>query len=234
MNPYSQFNQSNHYDQYNYSNPYNQHSSQSNTGKVQSLLNHNYIMKQDIYNSLVDYFGDVIMTKLNSKSTSDGSVYGLYYCRIGCMLCVDNRYLLVIVKEYDSNSSRNNNQSDGSDISVGTQIYLSNLHWISFQTRSIDDFETVNPYDIKIKQQNVKNNRNPIVDMEMKMSDELNDRVRYECSEHYPITVDIMRKKSREKNIYDMMDGYEKEYYTPTCSLQTLLESYQCVLTINL
>ena len=234
MNPYSQFNQSNHYDQYNYSNPYNQHSSQSNTGKVQSLLNHNYIMKQDIYNSLVDYFGDVIMTKLNSKSTSDGSVYGLYYCRIGCMLCVDNRYLLVIVKEYDSKSSRNNNQSDGSDISVGTQIYLSNLHWISFQTRSIDDFETVNPYDIKIKQQNVKNNRNPIVDMEMKMSDELNDRVRYECSEHYPITVDIMRKKSREKNIYDMMDGYEKEYYTPTCSLQTLLESYQCVLTINL
>ena len=169
------------------------------------------------------------MTKLNSKSTSDGSVYGLYYCRVGCMLCVDNRYLLVIVKESDVHSS-----NDQGNISVGTQIYLSNLHWISFQTRSIDDFETVNPYDIKIKQQNVKNNRNAIVDMEMKMSEELNDRVRYECSEHYPITVDIMKKKSREKNIYDMMDGYEKEYYTPTCSLQTLLESYQCVLTINL
>ena len=234
MNPYTQFNQSNQYNQYNYSNPYNQYSSPSSGAKVQSLINHNYIMKQDIYNSLVEYFGDVVMTKLNSKSTSDGSVYGLYYCRVGCMLCVDNRYLLVIVKEYDSNLSRNNNQSDGSDIPVGTQMYLSNLHWISFQTRSIDEFETVNPYDIKIKQQNVKNNRNAIVDMEMKMSEELNDRVRYECSEHYPITVDIMKKKSREKNIYDMMDGYEKEYYTPTCSLQTLLESYQCVLTINL
>jgi len=234
MNPYTQFNQSNQYNQYNYSNPYNQYSSPSSGAKVQSLINHNYIMKQDIYNSLVEYFGDVVMTKLNSKSTSDGSVYGLYYCRVGCMLCVDNRYLLVIVKESDSNSSRNNNQSDGSDIPVGTQMYLSNLHWISFQTRSIDEFETVNPSDIKIKQQNVKNNRNAIVDMEMKMSEELNDRVRYECSEHYPITVDIMKKKSREKNIYDMMDGYEKEYYTPICSLQTLLESYQCVLTINL
>ena len=234
MNPYTQFNQSNQLNQYNYSNPYNQYSSPSSGAKVQSLINHNYIMKQDIYNSLVEYFGDVVMTKLNSKSTSDGSVYGLYYCRVGCMLCVDNRYLLVIVKESDSNSSRNNNQSDGTDIPVGTQMYLSNLHWISFQTRSIDEFETVNPYDIKIKQQNVKNNRNAIVDMEMKMSEELNDRVRYECSEHYPITVDIMKKKSREKNIYDMMDGYEKEYYTPTCSLQTLLESYQCVLTINL
>jgi hypothetical protein len=234
MNPYTQFNQSNQFNQYNYSNPYNQYSSPSSSAKVQSLINHNYIMKQDIYNSLVEYFGDVVMTKLNSKSTSDGSVYGLYYCRVGCMLCVDNRYLLVIVKESDSNSSRNNNQSDGSDIPVGTQMYLSNLHWISFQTRSIDEFETVNPSDIKIKQQNVKNNRNAIVDMEMKMSEELNDRVRYECSEHYPITVDIMKKKSREKNIYDMMDGYEKEYYTPICSLQTLLESYQCVLTINL
>lgn len=187
-----------------------------------SNLNHNYIMKQDIYNSIVDYFGDVIMTKLNSKSTSDGISYGLYYCRVGCMLCVDNRYLLVIVKENNEN------------VPVGTQMYLSNLHWISFQTRSIDDFETVNPYDIKIKQQNVKNNRNNIIDMEMKIYEELNDRVRYECSEHYPITVDIMKKKSKEKNIYDMMDGYEKEYYTPTCSIQTLLESYQCVLTINL
>jgi len=221
MNPYIQFNQSNQY-----SNQYSIPLTRSNT---QSLMNHNYIMKQDIYNSIVDYFGDVIMTKLNSKSTSDGSVYGLYYCRVGCMLCVDNRYLLVIVKESDVHSG-----NDQGNISVGTQMYLSNLHWISFQTRSIDEFETVNPYDIKIKQQNVKNNRNAIVDMEMKMSEELNDRVRYECSEHYPITVDIMRKKSREKNIYDMMDGYEKEYYTPTCSLQTLLESYQCVLTINL
>jgi hypothetical protein len=69
MNPYTQFNQSNQYNQYNYSNPYNQYSSPSSGAKVQSLINHNYIMKQDIYNSLVEYFGDVIMTKLNSKST---------------------------------------------------------------------------------------------------------------------------------------------------------------------
>ena len=142
------------------------------------------------------------------------------------MLCIDNRYLLVIVKE-DTNGSSHN------EIPVGTQMYLSNLHWISFQTRSIDDFETVNPYGIKIKQQNVKNDRNMIIDLEMKLLEELNDRVSYECSENYPISVDIMKKKSKEKNIYNMMDGYEKEYYTPTCSLQTLLESYQCVLTIN-
>ena len=223
---------SSNYNQYQY-NPSLYNTSNSNYNNY-NKINHDYIMKQDIYDNIVKYYGDIVMTKLNSRSTSDGANYGLYYCRVGCMLCVDNRYLLVIVKEYDSNLSRNNNQSDVIDIPVGTQMYLSNLHWISFQTRSIDEFETVNPYDIKIKQQNVKNNRNAIVDMEMKMSEELNDRVRYECSEHYPITVDIMKKKSREKNIYDMMDGYEKEYYTPTCSLQTLLESYQCVLTINL
>lgn len=218
-NQFNQFNQQNNY------NPYTQSS------KTTNLINHNYIMKQEIYNSLVEYFGDVVMTKLNSKSTSDGNIYGLYYCRIGCMLCVDNRYLLVIVKESETNVTGNENEQT---VPVGTQMYLSNLHWISFQTRSIDDFETVNPYNIKIKQQNIKNNRNAIIDMEMKISEELNDRVRYECSEHYPITVDIMKKKSKEKNIYDMMDGYEKEYYTPTCSIQTLLESYQCVLTINL
>ena len=215
-------NQNNQNNQFNPYLQYNQHTPYQYTNKTTSLTSHNYIMKQDIYNSIVDYFGDIIMTKLNSKSTSDGTSYGLYYCRVGCMLCIDNRYLLVIVKE------------DNDNVSVGTQMYLSNLHWISFQTRSIDEFETVNPYNIKIKQQNVKNNRNNIIDMEMKMSEELNDRVRYECSQHYPITVDVMKKKSKEKNIYDMMDGYEKEYYTPTCSIQTLLESYQCVLTVNL
>jgi hypothetical protein len=192
----------------------------------QNQSNYNYIIRQEIYNNIVNYFGDIIFTKLNSKATSDGTVYGLYYCKVGCMLCIDNRYLLVIVKE-DTNGSSDN------EIPVGTQMYLSNLHWISFQTRSIDDFETVNPYGIKIKQQNVKNDRNMIIDLEMKLLEELNDRVSYECSENYPISVDIMKKKSKEKNIYNMMDGYEKEYYTPTCSLQTLLESYQCVLTIN-
>jgi hypothetical protein len=192
----------------------------------QNQSNYNYIIRQEIYNNIVNYFGDIIFTKLNSKATSDGTVYGLYYCKVGCMLCIDNRYLLVIVKE-DTNGSSHN------EIPVGTQMYLSNLHWISFQTRSIDDFETVNPYGIKIKQQNVKNDRNMIIDLEMKLLEELNDRVSYECSENYPISVDIMKKKSKEKNIYNMMDGYEKEYYTPTCSLQTLLESYQCVLTIN-
>lgn len=204
-------------------NPYIQSNSNYTNQLNQShKLNHDYIIKQDIYNSIVEYYGDVILTKLNSKSTSDGTNYGLYYCRVGCMLCIDNRYLLVIVKEENKQN-----------IPIGTQMYLSNLHWISFQTRSIDDFETVNPYNIKIKQQNVNNNRNRIIDMEMKYLDDLQDRVRYECSEFYPITVDIMKKKSKEKNIYDLMDGYEKEYYTPTCSLQTLLESYQCVLTLN-
>jgi hypothetical protein len=183
--------------------------------------NNDYMIKQQIYDSVVNYFGDIIMTKLNTKSTSDGTLYGLYYCRVGCMLCVDNRYILVIVKEESDN------------IQVGTQMYLSNLNWISFQTRSIDEFETVNPYNIKIKQQNVTNKRNTIIDMEMKLLEELDDRVRYECSHYFPIIVDIMKKKVKEKNIYDMMEGYEKEYYTQTCSLQTLFESYQCVLTIN-
>jgi hypothetical protein len=98
---------------------------QSNYIDSNNRSNYNYIIRQDIYNSIVEYFGDVIFTKLNSKSTSDGTIYGLYYCKIGCMLCIDNRYLLVIVK-------------DDEEIPIGTHIYLSNLNWISFQTRSID------------------------------------------------------------------------------------------------
>ena len=86
----------------------------------QNQSNYNYIIRQEIYNNIVNYFGDIIFTKLNSKATSDGTVYGLYYCKVGCMLCIDNRYLLVIVKE-DTNGSSDN------EIPVGTQMYLSNV-----------------------------------------------------------------------------------------------------------
>lgn len=206
----------------NYSNSSNNVNNVNNVNK----MSQKYIVKQEIYNSIVDYYGDIVFTKINSKSTSDGTAYGLYYFKVGCMLCLDNRYLLAIVKEDLS-------------IPIGSQMYLSNLHWISFQTRSIDDFNSVNPYNVKIKQQNIKNNRNNFVDIEMVLVkdndvyNDVNDRVQYECSHFYPISVEIMKRKSKEKNIYDMMDGYEKEYYLPTCSLQTLLESYQCVLTIQ-
>ena len=224
-------------------NPYNPYSNNnlkfnaynSNLGQNAKTNNHGYILKQEIYNSIVDYFGDVVFTKLNSKSTTDGTNYGIYYCKIGCMLCVDNRYLIAIVKEDMNPYNLYDDQYQSSDdetIPIGSQIYLSNLQWSSFQTRSIDEFESVNPHNIKLKQQNVKNNRNMIVDLEMKQTNELQDRVVYECSEHYPIVVDIMKRKSKEKSIYDQMNGYENEYYSEKCSLQTLLESYQCVLTI--
>jgi len=151
------------------------------------------------------------------------------------MLCVDNRYLIAIVKEDINPHNLYEEQyqyEETETIPIGSQIYLSNLQWNSFQTRSIDDFESINPHNIKLKQQNVKNNRNVIVDLEMKQTNELQDRVVYECSENYPIIVDIMKRKTKEKSIYDQMNGYENEYYAEKCSLQTLLESYQCVLTI--
>jgi hypothetical protein len=227
---YNPYNNNLQFNTYNY-NEYNT----PNTTSLSNTNSHGYILKQQIYNSIVEYFGDVIFTKVNSKSTSDGTKYGIYYCKIGCMLCVDNRYLIAIVKEeqnpygqYDIYEEQNENNN----IPVGSQIYLSNLQWNSFQTRSIDDFESINPHNIKLKQQNVKNNRNLIVDLEMRQTNELQDRVVYECSENYPIIVDIMKRKTKEKSIYDQMNGYENEYYAEKCSLQTLLESYQCVLTI--
>jgi hypothetical protein len=182
--------------------------------------NNQYLIRQEIYNQLVDYLGDVVMTKLGTKATSDGTFYGLYYCRVGCMLCVENRYLIAIVANDES-------------IPVGTQMYLSNLQWVSFQTRIIEDFDEVNPNNIKIRTQPVKTNKNSLTKCEMQQTENMQDRVRYECSDYYPIIVDIMKKRANKKDIYTRMDGYEEEYLNPKCSLQTLLESYQCVLSLN-
>ena len=51
-----------------------------------------YKEKVIIRQSLIDYFGDLLMTKIQETEQSyNKRSYSLYYAKIGCMLCVEDR-----------------------------------------------------------------------------------------------------------------------------------------------
>lgn len=81
--------------------------------------------KKKIYNSIVQEYSDLIMTKKN-ETTLHGVIYGVYYAKISCLLYVENRYVIAV-------------KSNDQFVPIDTELYLSNIVWDSFQTRTIDE-----------------------------------------------------------------------------------------------
>ncbi len=77
--------------------------------------------KSYIYQAIASYYGNIICTK-----GKDVDKFSIYYTNVsgGCLLCLEDRYLVVIV--------------DKDSFLVGNQERLRDLHWVSFQTRTMD------------------------------------------------------------------------------------------------
>jgi hypothetical protein len=75
--------------------------------------------KTKIQREIASLYGDVILTKQREVGE-----LSLYYARVGCMMCVDDRYVIAVVA--------------GDHNPLKTQRRLSGLNWVSFQTRTIE------------------------------------------------------------------------------------------------
>ena len=120
-----------------------------------------YDEKLSFRNLLVEYFGNIILTKIKSQNN-----FSLYYAKVGCMLCVEDRFIVVFTKE-------DNTQ-------IGTRKYLSNMDWICFQTR------TINPSSLKFHLDTQQLKQSFSIHDRIQLHDKKNDRYIYLC-ENYPI-----------------------------------------------
>ena len=85
--------------------------------------------KNMLYDSFVTYFNNPVMTK--TKNTTENSIYMV---KTMCMLSTKCRYLVAIIP-LDKKP-------------IGYKIKLSNLNWVSFQTRTlIGNFSNVGSVD---------------------------------------------------------------------------------------
>ena len=94
--------------------------------------------KNNIYKNLIDYYNNPVFVKINDTPKNKyNNSYSIYYCKVGCMLCIDDRYLIVMV--------------NNDDMPVGNNERLSSLKWVSFQTRTLESNLKLKAVDITVK-----------------------------------------------------------------------------------
>jgi len=134
-------------------------------------------------------------TTTNVNNTNNN--FSVYYAKVGCLLCVDNRYIVCIVA--------NDNHP------IGNQKLLSQLPWISFQTREIEDMP------MKLKSQEIKNTNSTLLKDKITLKYRLKDRYVY-YAEKNPVKVELLF--SENENIF-----------SETGTLQSALDTYNCSIS---
>jgi hypothetical protein len=98
------------------------------------------INKENIYTVILEYFGDMEMTKIK-----DENMYSFYYAKIATMLRNGNRYLIAIV-------NRDN-------LPLDSNVPLSSLKWVCFQTRISDEYINISKQQYTPKKTDIFNSR---------------------------------------------------------------------------
>lgn len=149
---------------------------------------------ENLYKNIVEYFGNPILTKLKNVNG-----YTMYIAKIYANLGVEHRYLIVFIHQDNEN--------------IGTQEKLSNLRWVSLQTRALTD-------DHKLTYHAYTPRRLPGLDKKITLVEYDGKSYKYKV-EDLPLTVSLLPTK---KNT-----GVE---YNASGSVVTALETYNTILTL--
>jgi hypothetical protein len=145
-----------------------------------------------IYTMITEYFDNPLMIK-----TKDIDKNSMYICKITCFLSTELRYIICFVEK---------------DMSpIGNQVYLSNLKWVSLQTRSMTE-----NYSVKEHSYNPKKEGHCTSQIKrVKMSDEA---FTYECSNFPSLIITLIPTKT-------------KKTYNESGTIIAALETYSTILT---
>jgi len=158
--------------------------------------------KHNVYKNISDYYNNPVFVKINDTPINKYNVsFSIYYCKIGCMLCIDDRYLIAMV--YNDN------------MPVGNNERLSNLKWISFQTRTLESNLKLKSIDISVKPNNFVNS---II--------ELNEVVNNENLNKYIYYLNSLK--------IELLSNDVDVSYSSKGTIKSCLESYNCVLSFIL
>lgn len=152
--------------------------------------------QDDISSLFVEYFNDPVMEKIKGGVNGD-----LWVCKIKSLLLNENFRYIMLITPQDSKE-------------LGTQQKLSELNWLSLQTREMNKI-------IRVKE-HVYNNKSSILSgFKVQKSTDDDDAVYYNCTNNgkdIPIYISLLKKKN----------GVE---YQSNGTLVRVLETYQSVIT---
>ena len=149
--------------------------------------------KDIMYKAFDSYFNSPVLSKI--KDINGNS---MYMTKTVCLLGNESRYILCFVNQ--------------DDLPVGTKEKLSNMRWLSLQTRSLTD-----TYNVPLHRYQPK--RDGPLSAVINRTDVNADVSTYKC-ETFPILVTLLNKKSESD-------------YQPTGNIISALETYSTIITFQ-
>ena len=155
-------------------------------------------INENIYQYFYEYFKDHLM----SKEKNVDNKYSVYVSKLYCLLNKDCRYIIILT-EIDDNP-------------IKSKINLSNLVWISLQTRTLSSEE----YDDLESHGYIPKNQGPLTNKIIR-TEYNKDASTYKC-EKFPIIITILGNKNKDAITY-RNEG----------TIIEALETWQTIITFN-
>lgn len=154
--------------------------------------------KEEIYNNFIKYYGDLELR----RTKEIGKNWLVYSCKVKNFL-TQNRYIHVVIK-YDFN--------------IPVKINLSNLEWLSFQTRTNDEYiENIEEYTLELN-----TNKKELFKEKIVLKDRNKEKTVY-FSTLKPLKIELIHE-AKKKNIFQ---------YPDELKLYQALETYKCVINLS-
>jgi hypothetical protein len=152
-------------------------------------------VNENIYQMFVDYFKNPVMTKMKDESN-----FSMYACKAYCLLSKECRYIIVFVNK--------------DNFSIRTEKKLSELFWVSLQTRTLYD-----QFDIKT------HGYQPVAEgpllAKIERIDISKEASTYKC-EDFPIVVTLLHTLKKNSDTYQNRG-----------TVIAALETWETIITFN-
>lgn len=161
-----------------------------------TFLDNTNFSSKNLYEIINNYFENPVLQKIQNKDASS-----IYMCKIKTLLASPEQRYLIAITSLDKNK-------------IGTRIILENIHWRSFQTRTLSNVEA----DLPTHKYSPKNNNDYTIPVSL--TNRYEDHTDYIIN-NYNSTVTLLHKN---KNLYE---------YPPNGNLASCLETYKTIIVIS-
>ena len=151
--------------------------------------------KNHVYKAFYEYYNNPELTKIKNVNT-----FTMYMTKIHAMLGNAFRYLIVFVPR-DVNS-------------FGTTKHMSDLDWVSLQTRTLEDHHKLPSHSYQVR-------KTPELSQKITIDTQNEQQSTYNA-EKFPLTITLLH--TRKNNSYQ---------YQPTGTIVSALETFQTIINFK-
>jgi hypothetical protein len=166
--------------------------------RINTINGNDFSIKSQIYKAVSTVYNNYMMTK-----TGQYDNFGVYKALVECNICTDIRYIVAIV--------------DNDSTPIGYEVPLSELNWVSFQTRMTKNSKEFKTYYMRPRSYTLPNKS--ILHDKITRVLETKEKTVY-TTDNLPLTIEVIHNT-------------ENDTFTDKGTVIAALELFQTVITFN-